>query len=131
MCSCDNRGRTMFCPRCLPEEKTMPKAKATRTEEKWLVKQAQPFRPFPLDMLRYDSMCPAGETDAHIIESTIAERGETLKSVGWNGTVLLRRFPLVGGGEPNYKRWLSMGWMIVKQVQDYDGEPERYATKSG
>lgn len=65
---------------------------------------------FPIDMLRYDSACPATEQDSH------AMRREEEKRV-----VLLRRFtldkpPTVG----NEARWRSFGWEPLAWSEDVE-----------
>ena len=89
------------------------KKKPTHREKRMVVKQSRPGSPFPLDMLRYDTCVPASESDANLIRYTIEDHVETLKSLGWNGTVLLRRFERDGAGQPTDARWRSFGWEIV------------------
>lgn len=86
--------------------------KPTHIRTRWLAKQIIKGRPFPLDMLRYDTMVPATEADANIIEATITSYTAHLEGIGWNGTVVLMRFAQVGSGTPQHPRWASFGWSV-------------------
>jgi len=56
---------------------------------------------FPLDMLRYDSACPATEQDTW--------------TIGYDErrTVALRRFAKEPRKGPQVARWTSFGWRVV------------------
>lgn len=81
---------------------------ATHIESRWEARQERKGTAFPIDMLRYDTMVPATENDAHRIEHAVTE-GTTTKE-----NIHLRRFAQVGAGEPNYKRWESYGWTVFR-----------------
>lgn len=72
---------------------------------------------FPLDMLRYDSCCPATETDTSHVNGVVAEVRR----------VVLRRFS-VSGQPATEGRWRSFGWRVVEERPGDDPPTEREPT---
>ncbi len=70
---------------------------------------------FPTDMLRYDSCCPATESDSYEVDR---ERDVIFSSTV--RTILLRRFTLEPNREPTVGRWNSFGWTILACSADMD-----------
>ena len=61
---------------------------------------------FPLDMLRYDTACPAtGEDASRIAQDTRGERAVTLRR--------FTRDPNLFHGGVSIDRWASFGWKLV------------------
>ena len=61
---------------------------------------------FPVDMLRYDSCCPATSEDAAKIEHSRVQVGERPTV-----SIRLRRFGMSQQG-PTAERWRSFGWVV-------------------
>lgn len=63
---------------------------------------------FPIDMLRYDSCCPATEADSGTIERQDERR-----------VVKLRRFSRAGA-PATAARWQSRGWKVLSERPGHD-----------
>lgn len=72
----------------------------------YAVRPRQGWRPFPVDMLRYDSSWPAEESEAHKIERLVEVSGTDREPE----TVVLRKRGEVVG----FERWRSKyGWCVI------------------
>ena len=93
-----------------------------------IVVEARSARPFPIDMLRYDSCVPANEEDAHRIERMLLRYAN---GSDWviEQVALLRFAPIDADadadastgalGQNSIARWRSKyGWVVVSDEPD-------------
>jgi hypothetical protein len=90
----------------MPRMAVRPLARSLKVYERFFVVEGSGS--FPLDMLRYDSACPATEEDSAIAQQHTERRRVALVS---------RR---VNDNFPTEARWRSFGWNVVGTY------PERY-----
>ncbi len=65
------------------------------------------WRPFPIDMLRYDCCAPMNEGDAAAIEARNDPDSRDVREIR------LVRFATNSGWRPTADRWRSFGWTVL------------------
>lgn len=78
--------------------------------------------PFPVDMLRYDGLCPDSERDSYLIVNSITREEPPEERVA-RKEIVLRRWVDGKRWTPTAGRWDSFGWKV--ENVEYTGRTMR------